>query len=242
MFVSRLRRIAGIVALAAALSTQVAVAQQTRMDPDNPTCPPSPNWSTLSEMRFTVQTINGKHVLLAEGQIDSGIVPRLETALQDQSIEEIWLRSSGGDARAGNEAGRIIRTSTIPTRIPAGWACFSACNSLFMGGQLRFVDEGGLFIVHMFTFTSDRQAIRQEVARGENNTIGLIGDIEQQSALLASEDNNFLIRMGISRDLLTQVMYRQSAVQDGQNRSTRRCLTQEEMRRYNVINATPDRR
>jgi hypothetical protein len=54
--------------------------------------------------------------------------------------------------------------------------------------------------------------------------------------LLASEDNDFLIRMGISRELLTQVMYRQSAVADGQNRSTRRCLTRDELRRYNVIN------
>jgi hypothetical protein len=241
MSVSKVRRLARVAALAAVLASQTASAQQARMDPDNPTCPPSPNWSALNEMRFTVQTINGKRVLLAEGQIDAGIVPRLQVALRDESIEEIWLRSSGGDARAGNEAGRVIRSTTLPTRIPAGWACFSACNSLFMGGLLRFVDDGGLFIVHMFTFTSDRQTIRQQVARGEDNTIGLIGDIEQQSALLASEDNNFLIRMGISRDLLTQIMYRQSAVQDGQNRSTRRCLTQEELRRYNVVNATPER-
>jgi hypothetical protein len=96
------------------------------------------------------------------------------------------------------------------------------------------VDAGGLFIVHMFTFTSNREAIRQATNSGETGTVGLIGDIEQQSALLASEDNNFLIRMGISRNLLTDIMYRQSAVQDGQNRSTRRCLTQEEVNRYNV--------
>ena len=50
------------------------------------------------------------------------------------------------------------------------------------------------------------------MARGEENTVGLIGEIEQQSALLASEDNDFLIRMGISRALLTEVMYRQRAV------------------------------
>ena len=52
--------------------------------------------------------------------------------------------------------------------------------------------------------------------------------------------------MGISRNLLTEVMYRQSAVQDGQNRSTRRCLTQAEVNRYNVATvpwrgATPSR-
>jgi hypothetical protein len=105
-----------------------------------------------------------------------------------------------------------------------------------MGGVVRYVDAGGNFIVHMFTHTGDREVIRQEVAQGEENTIGLIGEIEQQSALLASEDNDFLIRMGVSRDLLTEIMYRTSAVAQGANRETRRCLTQEEVRRYRVHN------
>jgi hypothetical protein len=103
-----------------------------------------------------------------------------------------------------------------------------------MAGVERVVDPGGLFIVHMFTHTGDRAAIRSEVARGEDNTVSLIGEIEQQSALLASEDNDFLIRMGVSRLLLSEIMYRQSAVVDASNRSTRRCLTQQEVRRYNV--------
>ena len=97
------------------------------------------------------------------------------------------------------------------------------------------VDPGGLFIVHMFTHTGDRSAIEAEVMRGTENTVGLIGEIEQDSALLASEDNDFLIRMGVSRKLLTEVMYQTSAVYSG-NGATRRCLTQEEVRRYNVVN------
>ena len=105
------------------------------------------------------------------------------------------------------------------------------------GGIGRYVDEGGLFIVHMFTHTGNRDAIRSEVSRGVDSTIGLIGDIEQQSALLASEDNDFLIRMGVSRQLLTEVMYRVRAVADAKDRSTRRCLTQEEVLRYNVVTA-----
>jgi hypothetical protein len=214
----------------ALLASQVAVAQG---DPDNPTCPRAPNWSTYPQMRFTMQTIEGQRVLLAEGQIDDAMLPRLQAALRSNPVE-IWLRSPGGNARIGNQAGRIIRESGIPTRIPNGWACFSACNFLFMGGIVRYVDSGGLFIVHMFTHTENRQVIRQEVARGEDSTVGLIGEIEQSSAMLASEDNDFLIRMGISRTLLTEVMYRQSAVVDATNRSTRRCLTQTEVNRYNV--------
>lgn len=225
------RLFASLLAVSALITGEAAQAQR---DPANPTCPQNPNVSTYREMRFTPQTVNGRRVLLAEGVIDNDLIPRLEAALRDETIEEIWLRSPGGNAEVGNRAGLLIRASGLPTRIPAGWTCFSACNFLFMGGIVRFVDQNGVFMVHMFTHTGDRQAIRQEVARGEDNTIGLIGEIEQQSALLATADNDFLIRMGISRDLLRDVMYRTAAVPDGNNRETRRCLTQAEVNRYNV--------
>lgn len=218
------------------LALLTGTAAQAQMDPVNPTCPQNPNWSNYPEMRFTIEEIDGQRILLAEGRVDDNLVPRLRAALQQHDPAEIWLRSPGGNARVGNQAGQIIRDSNIPTRIPQGWACFSACNFLFMGGWARFVDPGGLFIVHMFTHTGDRDAIRSEVSRGVDNTIGLIGEIEQQSAILASEDHDFLIRMGISRHLLSEVMYRQAAVAGrGADRSTRRCLTQEEVRRYHVI-------
>jgi hypothetical protein len=222
--------IRALLALAALASAQAGAQPRDR---DNPTCPAAPNWSNYREMRFTVQTIGGRQVLLAEGQIDDNLMPRLTEAVRGFQGDEIWLRSPGGNARIGNQAGRFIRENNLTTRIPSGWACFSACNFMFMGGAVRHVDQGGLFIVHMFTFTQDPN-VRQQVARGADSSIGVIGEIEQQSALLASADNDFLIRMGISRDLLTEVMYRQSAVGGAENRSTRRCLTQAEVNRYNV--------
>ncbi|MGQ0558148.1 MAG: hypothetical protein ACT4OE_00955 [Sphingosinicella sp.] len=224
---------AALVTIAALLTSSLAAAQGTR-DPDNPTCPAAPNWSNYREMHFTFEEINGNLILLAEGQITENTPARLRAALQEREPFEIWIRSPGGHARAGTEAGRVVRELRYNTRVPAGWACFSACNFMFMGGDARFIDPGGLFIVHMFTHTGDRDTIRSEVARGEENTIGLIGDIEQQSALLASEDNDFLIRMGVSRRLLTEIMYRVRAVAEADNRETRRCLTLEETRRYNV--------
>ncbi len=154
----------------------------------------------------------------------------------DDQIGEIWLRSRGGDARAGNAAGKVIRSyQTLPTRIPAGWTCFSACNFVFMGGGRRFVDDGGVFMVHMFTHTGDRESIDIAAEEGTAETVRLIAEIEQDSALLASEDNDFLIRMGVSRKLLTDVMYKQQAVKTDDNPSTRYCLSQDEVRLYNVV-------
>ena len=214
------------------------IAATEAMDADNPTCPKYLGWSTYPEMKFSVETIGGVRVLKAEGQIDEDVAARLQDAIKANDPQEIWLRSPGGIARAGNEAGKVIRQSMIPTRIPAGWACFSACNFMFMGGAIRFVDPGGLFVVHMFTHVADKQAVRSELSKGTDHAIGLIGDVEQDSAMLASEDNDFLIRMGVSRKLLTEVMYQQKAVAGGAgDKSTRRCLTRDEAVKYNVANA-----
>ncbi|HYE28797.1 MAG TPA: hypothetical protein VEA61_11280 [Allosphingosinicella sp.] len=222
-------------AWASALTVAAAPAAAA-VDPRNPSCPQNPDWGSLKPMQFSAVERDGRRILLAEGVVDDALLPRLKAALERHKPEEIWLRSAGGNARVGNEAGKLIRQTGIPTRVPAGWACFSACNFVFMGGVARFVDPGGLFIVHMFTHTSDRGRIEAELLRGTDNTVGLIGDIEQDSALLASEDNDFLIRMGVSRKLLTEVMYRQQAVAEQGDGSTRRCLTQEEAWKYNVAN------
>jgi len=226
-------------ALTAACLLSWAAAGNGATDPNNPSCPKDLNWSTYPVMRFTLDTSKGGRVLRAEGQIDEDAPARLQEALDtNKPIDEIWLRSPGGDARAGNAAGKIIRTAGIPTRIPNGWACFSACNFIFMGGPVRFVDPQGLFVVHMFTHLGDKEAVRSELSKGADKAIGMIGDVEQDSALLASEDNDFLIRMGVSRKLLTEVMYRQKAIADaGADKSTRRCLTAAEAVKYNVANA-----
>jgi hypothetical protein len=207
------------------------------MDPDNPTCPLEPDWGPSKAMTLTTATRDGKRVLLAEGLIDSTLPERLKAAIEaDEMIGEVWLRSRGGNASAGNEAGRIIRSYRgMLTRIPAGWTCFSACNFMFMGGDRRVVDDGGIFMVHMFTHTSDRYIIDEAVIDGSKATTELIASIEQSSALLASEDNDFLIRMGISRKLLTDIMYQQQAVKSEEDPSTRYCLSQEEVRQYNVM-------
>ena len=215
---------------------------QGLMDPNNPTCPRYPNWSSAAKMDLTPVDRSGTKILLAEGAIDEGLPDRLRKMLSENpDISEIWLRSPGGLARAGNEAGRVIRAAnaSIITRIPKGWTCFSACNFVFMGGRARIVEPGAHFMVHMFTMTGDRNAINYSIEMGTDATVGLIGEVEQESALLATEDNDFLIRMGVSRKLLSEVMYKTSAVKNGDgegDKSTRRCLTEEEALRYNVAN------
>ena len=227
--------------LAATLATadaEAAIAASVPPDPNNPSCPKALDWSTYRQMRFTLFETEARRILKAEGVIDADAAVRLKDALKQYNpIDEIWLRSPGGDARVGNEAGMMIRKEGIPTRIPQGWACFSACNFVFMGGPARFIDDGGHFVVHMFTHLGDKDAVHAEVSQSADDALALISGLEQDSAMLASEDNDFLIRMGVSRKLLTEVMYKQKAVEAGGDKSTRRCLTTREAVKYNVANA-----
>ena len=227
----------GLALGAAGLALVAARPAAIAMDKDNPSCPAAPEWGQAKAIALTAADRDGKHVLIADGIIDSTLPKRLKAAIDaDERIEEVWIKSRGGDARAGNLAGKVIRSYPgMVTRIPKGWTCFSACNFVFMGGDRRFVDPGGVFMVHMFTHTGDRDTIEISVEEGSAETTRLIGQIEQDSALLASEDNDFLIRMGISRKLLTEVMYRQQAVATARNRTTRYCLSQDEVRKYNVV-------
>ena len=229
-------RLAALAAIAACLSGGVARAQA--VDAKNPTCPAQLNVSAYPQMQFSVKKDGGRTILVGEGGIDDLLVERLTDAIAaNQPVDELWLRSPGGNAQVGNEAGRLIRKLGIPTRIPAGWACFSACNFLFMGGPIRMVDPGGLFVVHMFTHAGDRSYVTSQVKKGDKSTLDLIGEVEQNSALLATDDNDFLIRMGVSRKLLSEVMYQQKALEEqGKDRSTRRCLSPDEVFRYNVAN------
>ena len=208
------------------------------VDPRNPTCPAQPNWSANPAMQLTFRQQGQDRVLMAEGAVDDGLVARLDAALKRYApIDEIWLRSPGGNAEVGNQAGLLIRKAGIPTRIPAGWTCFSACNFVFLGGIARAVDPGGVFMVHMFTFTADGGILADEAGQGYDKAVETIGRVEQDAALLASQDNDFMIRAGVSRKLLTEIMYRQKAVAGtSADKSTRRCLTPEEMARYNVVN------
>lgn len=232
---ARFRLLAAPLALIA-----ISAAPPAGMDPRNPTCPAQPNWGANTPMTLTKKRVGDQTVLVAEGAIDNGLLPRLTQALaSDANISELWLRSPGGVAEVGNQAGLLIRRRYpgLVTRVPAGWACFSACNFVFMGGNIRIVDPGGVFIVHMFTHVGDREGVKNEIRQDADGAVDMIADIEQDSAMLASQDNDFMIRMGVSRKLLTEVMYQQRAVANSADQSTRRCLTQAELKDYNVTNA-----
>ena len=107
----------------------------------------------------------------------------------------------------------MIRSYTgMATRIPDGWTCFSACNFVFMGGDRRFVDPGGVFMVHMFTHTGDRETIQIAAEEGTAETVRLIAEIEQSSALLATAQMMKVLDIGYLLSLVSGLPLRQHRV------------------------------
>jgi hypothetical protein len=166
------------------------------------------------------------------------MLSRLQEALRTFRGDEIWVRSPGGNAEAAMQAGRVIRDRGLATRIPPGWACFRSCTYLFLGGVSRAVEGDGLLMVSMFSFTDDPE-VRRRAANTASDPDALLTDIARASAMRATEDNDFLLRMGVSRRFLTEIVYRQHAVGTARDPSTRRCLTLAEARRYNLVNGRP---
>ena len=209
-------RTRGLSAAAACLALLFG-GNATQAQPD---CPLQTDVAQADEMRFTVrERPDGPPVLLAEGLIVSGTIPRLQAALDHFQGREIWLNSPGGYVGADRDAGRLIRSRGLRTRVPAGSVCRGACNFMFMGGTERIVEDGGFFIANMFRHSGDR-----------SNYV----DIGGASQMLATVDYDFLIRMGVSPRLLSDIMYREPA-------GGGRCLTRAELDEYRVT-TRPSRR
>jgi hypothetical protein len=198
------------------------------------TCPPLAVGQFRNEdLLARVDYIAGKKVLILDGGVDDNAAARVDAALRTYGpVDEVWLNSPGGNARQGTAIGQVLRRWGVSARIPSGFWCISACNFAFVGAPIRQIDPGGQYAVHMFTNVhSESYAAYREFFRknGEPGVFTALQSREQGSALLAIEQADFLIRMGVSRRLLSEVMYLQEA-------AGLRCLTQAEMKRYNVVN------
>ncbi len=100
----------------------------------------------------------------AETQVTCGVDSmRVDGVLSQQRFDEVWLLSGGGCKPEGIALGRALRAHRIPVRVPSlarirlstgestfdvGGECISACSLAFMGGMLRYVDDGALLEIH----------------------------------------------------------------------------------------------
>lgn len=190
-------------------------------------------------LSFGVFDAGGLKILVVAGGIAEGDASRLRSFLaRSGPVDEVWLDSPGGDAGEGPEIGRVLRSSKIAVRVPAGFECISSCTLAFLGGIVRRIDPGAAYGVHTFysigsyravvnimqrDYSSDLSAAQRKgktKAQLENYSWAeslrqlrkFLHESEQSDALLAAEWQRYTQQMGISRDFLIKEVLSQKSV------------------------------
>lgn len=80
---------------------------------------------------------------------DSGTVETILNLMKSpKPFDEVWLLSGGGDVDAGVGIARVLRRHGMTVEVPADYQCISACTIAFMGGVLRYINDGAKFRIH----------------------------------------------------------------------------------------------
>ncbi len=188
---------------------------------------------TTRTMSFVKRSVEGQTVLVGCGPVGTNSVDELIDALRSGPRPmEIWLDSPGGSVDGGYHLGRHIRGLGIPTRVPRGASCASACVDVFLGGIMRFADHDRAIGIHMGT-RSHTPGLSQDVSRrigaeGERAAGAIIQRFEQEGAIDTAEWTRYVLQMGAS----VRLVQRAVSVPAG----SMQFLSVEELRRLNVVN------
>lgn len=171
---------------------------------------------TAHALDFRVlSTAHGRVLLLQDRPAQKGVPSEgfvlgdderfVEWLRNNPEVSEIWFDSGGGHQDTGIAIGLVIRQVGLPTRVPKGAACASACADAFMGGVLRRVDDGARFGLHMPTVARDPEAISTVIeyiqdsydkAPMEKTVADIIMFFEQLSANHAAKWGSYILAMG----------------------------------------------
>jgi hypothetical protein len=207
------------------------------------------------------------NILFVWGEVEDDASNHFRDALdQAKPIDEIWLYSQGGNLEEGLEIGRMIHARKLATHIIAGQRCVSACNFIFMGGVIRYVDSGAAFVVHMFS-DNESDDLLQDLSEPPhsyqtllkkyssmdindliNEVVALYPDFKPtpesfQAALKsekqknASEDNEDLLDLDALEDLITDYNNTHKDAQVNEHNVIRQVVLSEDVKRIQMSSA-----
>ena len=113
---------------------------------------------------------NGRHVVAQlTGKIDFSDPDALLALLKQAEasgkvVDSIELNSTGGQLVGGARLAAVIKASRIPTSVPAGAVCASACFLAFAAGEKKFAAEGARIGVHKASETGGRETMQSNTA------------------------------------------------------------------------------
>ncbi|MEO1328590.1 MAG: hypothetical protein AAFW46_02925 [Pseudomonadota bacterium] len=161
-----------------------------------------PGCGSAAAMTATIRSdAAGAPVLLLEGRIERGDADRVDARLAQGGFLEVWFDSPGGAVEDGYRIGHALRSRRLAARVPRGAACASACVDAFLGGVIRFVDDGAAVIVHPASISKSGRGLMERLVR-EGETERAIQLFEQNATVEAATWARYLTLMGVSLDLV----------------------------------------
>lgn len=169
--------------------------------------------------------------ILLSGEIMSGDFEKVEAAL-NRKLAPIHLDSDGGLVLEAIKIGELIRSKSLETRLPYNSSCASACMLLLAAGVIRTANETSGIGVHMSSGVFNEELISELEELISSDGIAVIPVIvsifEKQAGLVTLKQVDYLMRMGVSLDLLK----RATSV----HHLDIEWLTVDEALKYNIIN------
>lgn len=146
--------------------------------------------SVADTMTFEFRKIGNDRILYATGEVDQNAAANLRRAFEQYGpIHEIRFNSPGGSSQQGVLMGKMIREHGAGTRVMKGDGCGSACSTAFLGGEIRNVEAGALYGIHIYSRPLDTRG-----ARDQNEQNARV----QQEVLDATDRALYVMELGIS--------------------------------------------
>jgi hypothetical protein len=143
--------------------------------------------------------------ILLSGEIMSGDFEKVETAL-NRKLAPIHLDSDGGQVLEAIKIGELIRSKSLETRLPYKSSCASACMLLLAAGVIRTADETSRIGIHMSSgvFNEELVSKLEELISSDGIAVVplIVSIFEKQAGLVTLKQVDYLMRMGVSLDLL----------------------------------------
>ncbi|MEQ3660986.1 MAG: hypothetical protein ABNH21_18725 [Glaciecola sp.] len=100
---------------------------------------------------ISVETKNGRQVLIYNGAVESGDAKRVRYFLRNRRVDEVWLKSGGGVLMEGVQIGLYLREAGTMVKVKSGDSCASSCTVAFLGGLIRTIESGAKYQVHAYS-------------------------------------------------------------------------------------------
>jgi hypothetical protein len=171
--------------------------------------------------------------MIFRGSIITGDYQKFFKIAKRAEINHVFLDSAGGQVMEALKLAERFRADGYSTHVSSNSVCASACILLLAGGVVRSADQGAKIAVHVGSglFSDEVKLDFQKILKkhGVDGARMLASNFERTAAIMTLKQAHFLLKSGVSLDLL--------GLASSIHHLDARELSISEARRFNLINS-----